>query len=944
MQPVPNLADFFDLEDDLTPPIAAKEVSLERAYGVRPYQSEAIRKVELNWNPDVGIKKQLVVAATGTGKTPLMAILAKREVERGGRVLALAHTDELIDQLRDKIQAFAKIGAAKEKAECYASRREMIVVGSVQTMSGDMRLSSWKPNHFTLVMVDEAHRTLAASYLKVLDKFCSGGARVVGVTATADRGDKRELGDFYEKIAFEYNLRHAVRDGWLIRPIVETMPLEIDLNGVHTKGRDLDQTEVGARLTPFLGRIAAQVKAKAPTGTFMFFLPSVDTSRLMAEALNAVGIAADWVSGDRPERRDIVKAFKAGRTRALCNMAVLCLDSKTEILTRRGFLGVDAITSNDLVANWEPDGSVFFAKPEEIVRRPTAPGERMVSIDSKTINLRVTETHRMIRSAGAERGAAWTKIPARDLSNGHMLPAFGLAEPDGITIPQPEPKTDWRRIAANSYHLRKNGMSYDEARAEATRRAESRDSLRYTQPSELSLDDCRFIGFWVADGGRNKLQSGGVEYTLCQSTTYPRIIEWVDRVIAGCCFDSIKRLKPAGEKGCDFFVWSLPRGTGFGSQAKNGVFRIEPYLEKNGVDYLWGLNEQQFDALCEGYWMGDGNHRKAEHGTPSTLKYSDTKRPWIDLLCAIGSVRNWRCAISHVPRRAEHHKDQWQLTMVKRRNLHVSFKTPVVIEELKQEEVWCVKTTSKNIITRRDGHVTIMGNTEGFDHDAIDTMVILRPTKIRSLFVQMAGRAARPLNTIVGALNSAPNALERLKIIKSSAKPYYRIFDFLWLYEKHDLVQPASLVTSQPTVQKEMQGVDGDLMDLGERAERDVLAKLEEEVKKNARKAAYKVDPLAIAAETHDLELVDYEPETKNDAMEPTEKQLKILTANGVDVSKLKYRGHASQLICRVIDRHQKGLATFRQLHFLAQLGVDGANMTREEATAAIEAKKSAKA
>lgn len=494
---------------------------------------------------------------TVTHNTPLMAILAKREVERGGRVLALAHTDELIDQLRDKIQAFAKIGAAKEKAECYASRREMIVVGSVQTMSGDMRLSSWKPNHFTLVMVDEAHRTLAASFLKVLDRFLGGGARVVGVTATADRGDKRELGDFYEKIAFEYNLRHAVRDGWLIRPVVETMPLEIDLNGVHTKGRDLDQTEVGARLTPFLGRIAAQVKAKAPTGTFMFFLPSVETARLMAEALNAVGVKADWVSGDRPERREVVKAFKAGKTQALCNMSVLV---------------------------------------------------------------------------------------------------------------------------------------------------------------------------------------------------------------------------------------------------------------------------------------------------------------------------------------------------------------------------------------------------EGFDHDAIDTMVILRPTKIRSCFIQMAGRAARPLNTIVPALNSAPNALERLKIIKASAKPYYRIFDFLWLYEKHDLVQPASLVTSQPTVEKEMKGVDGDLLEMGERAERDVLKKLEEEVKKNARKAAYKVDPLAIAAETHDLELVDYEPETKNDAMEPTEKQLKILTANGVDVKNLKYRGHASQLICRVIDRHQKGLATFRQLHFLAQLGVDGANMTREEATAAIEAKKSAKA
>lgn len=541
---------MIDLSEFFTDPETLREKRICDALGMRQYQRDALSSSRAGWEqPEV--KAQLICLATGCGKTPVMAALARLEIDRGGRVLVLAHTDELIDQALKKIEAFGRIVGRKEKADSYAGRFAKCVVGSVQTMSGRVRLGMWPKDHFTLVLVDEAHRSLAASYQMILAKFQSGGARVIGVTATADRGDKRSLGEFYQRIAIDYALMHAVRDGWLIRPIVKTMPLKIDVNGIKSKstahGSDFDQGDVAKRLIPFLGAIAKQVRDARPNGIFMFFMPSVETAELMSAALNEAGIASEWISGDRQERKQIVADFKAGKYRALCNMAVL---------------------------------------------------------------------------------------------------------------------------------------------------------------------------------------------------------------------------------------------------------------------------------------------------------------------------------------------------------------------------------------------------TEGFDYDRVDTIVCLRLTKIRSLYVQIVGRACRPLDTIVKALNAAPNALERQRLIAASPKPVYTIIDFLWQYSKHDMMKPASLVTEREDVNEKIAGKDGDLMEMEERAERDVLAKLEEQVRKNEHRDSEVIDPLAIAAELGDITIADYQPETKNDALPPTEMQLGKLRVSGIDVSKVKYRGHATELYLRIVRRHEAGLATIRQMNFLATLGIDASQMKREDATA----------
>lgn len=267
---------------------------------------------------------------TVTHNTIVFSLLAQNTVECGGRALILAHTDELIGQALDKFTRTTGLAAGKEKAASYASPLDRVVVGSVQTMQGDSRLSSWKPNHFQLVVVDEAHRSLALGYQKILNHFSKGGAQIVGVTATVDRGDQRTLGEFYHRIAFDYNLRRAVLDGWLVRPIVKTMPVTIDLTGVTSQqtadGSDLNRDQVSDRLKPFIDQIAQAIGAEIGNEKVLVFMPSVETAQIMSDALNRAGVSSLWVCGDKklcPDRIERIARHQRGDVQALCNMAVL---------------------------------------------------------------------------------------------------------------------------------------------------------------------------------------------------------------------------------------------------------------------------------------------------------------------------------------------------------------------------------------------------------------------------------------------------------------------------------------------------------------------------------------------------------------------------------------------------------------------------------------------
>lgn len=155
---------------------------------LRPYQNEANDRIQEEWAS--GVKKTLLVLPTGLGKTVTFSDLTKQLVSKGERVLIMAHRGELLDQAADKLFKVTGLKAAVEKADQTAKNSfYSVTVGSVQTLMREKRLQDFPQDYYDTIIVDEAHHILASSYQKVLEYFSE--AKVLGVTATADRTDKK---------------------------------------------------------------------------------------------------------------------------------------------------------------------------------------------------------------------------------------------------------------------------------------------------------------------------------------------------------------------------------------------------------------------------------------------------------------------------------------------------------------------------------------------------------------------------------------------------------------------------------------------------------------------------------------------------------------------------------------------------------------------------------
>ena len=284
---------------------------------LRPYQEEAIQAIESGWDE---YKKQLLVLPTGCGKTIVFSQVAKDRTEKG-RVLILAHRDELIEQARDKYYKLTGDFTEKEKASESSSDMWPVTVGSVQTLMRESRLARFSSNHFRTVIVDEAHHSLADSYQKILNHF---DADVLGVTATPDRGDKKTLGEYYDRIAYEYSLLQAVQDGYLCKINARTVPLEIDMSAVKVRVGDYEVNSIAEALEPYLNPIAEAIKTYAGNRKTVVFLPLVSIAQEFRDILQEHGLDAREVNGNSEDRKETLEWFdKAGPGSVLCNAMLL---------------------------------------------------------------------------------------------------------------------------------------------------------------------------------------------------------------------------------------------------------------------------------------------------------------------------------------------------------------------------------------------------------------------------------------------------------------------------------------------------------------------------------------------------------------------------------------------------------------------------------------------
>ena len=290
---------------------------------LRPYQQEARTAVESEW--DAGNSRTLLVLPTGCGKTIVFAKIAEDSVRKGDRVLILAHRGELLDQAADKIKSATGLICSTEKAEqsCLdsASRWYRITVGSVQSLMRQSRLDRFDPDYFQTIIIDEAHHAVSDSYQRVLQYF--DGAQVLGVTATPDRGDMRELGNVFDSLAYEYTLPRAIKEGYLSPIKAVTIPLKLDLSGVGVQSGDFKPGDLDSALDPYLWQIADEMKKYCADRKTVVFLPLIKTSQKFRDILNDSGFRAAEVNGQSDDRAEVLADFDSGKYNVLCNSMLL---------------------------------------------------------------------------------------------------------------------------------------------------------------------------------------------------------------------------------------------------------------------------------------------------------------------------------------------------------------------------------------------------------------------------------------------------------------------------------------------------------------------------------------------------------------------------------------------------------------------------------------------
>lgn len=290
---------------------------------LRPYQQEARTAVESQW--EQGNDRTLLVLPTGCGKTIVFAKISEDRVRQGDRVLILAHRGELLDQAADKIKTATGLICSTEKAEqsCLDSQSQWfrITVGSVQSLMRQSRLDRFDPDYFQTIIIDEAHHAVSDSYQRVLDYF--SGAKVLGVTATPDRGDMRELGSVFDSLAYEYTLPRAIKEGYLSPIKAVTIPLKLDLSGVGIQSGDFKPGDLDTALDPYLYQIAEEMKKYCGNRKTVVFLPLIKTSQKFRDILNEAGFHAAEVNGNSEDRAEILEDFDKGRYNVLCNSMLL---------------------------------------------------------------------------------------------------------------------------------------------------------------------------------------------------------------------------------------------------------------------------------------------------------------------------------------------------------------------------------------------------------------------------------------------------------------------------------------------------------------------------------------------------------------------------------------------------------------------------------------------
>lgn len=865
---------------------------------LRPYQVEAVTGVI---DSIVGSKSALVVMPTGTGKTVCFAHIAR---QRQGRVMVIAHREELVQQAADKIRTVTGQSPDIEMAEYKAGRmyKAPVVVASVQTLCARMgnldRMNKFEPHEFDLLVIDEAHHATADSYRRVIAHFTKNSKlRVVGFTATPDRTDKAALGMVFESVAYKYEIMQAMEDGWLCP--IETQQVivkDMDFSHVRTVAGDLNQGELASIMEQekVLHKVVTPTIEIAKGRRTLVFASSVAHAERMSEIFNRHGVTAAIVHGGtfKDERRRILNAYNEGKIQVLCNCgvategfdspgigvvaiarptmsrALYCLDSETEILTPDGWRGID--DRFDRAYRYHVDsGAIDAGEVLARVDREMRDDERMMGIASPMLDIAVTNMHRMVHSirVGKDKKDSGNVVGvAQDMPPEFRIPVCGMEEAIGVP---------------------------------------------------LSDDELRFIGLWMTDGATNKM-TGAV--TISQSMRHPECISFIESALSGCGMRYGKNLtRRAGDVTnlCiarhDAFTYNVSHGDARRKEERHlrGWSRLSMYMDKDLAEPLMDMDARQLLVLIEAMNVGDGAKYKSRSmdWDPRTMCICTSRKQLADRVQSLCVRRGIRCNIA-----TEHRTRQKTMYMMRIDPTRSCVSVSRTATDrrvwgdrpVESDRVWCIEVSTGAIICRRNGKAFVTGN------------------------CQMVGRGTRVLPGVVDGIQDAE---ARRRAIAASAKPSMLTIDFVGNAGKHKLVCAADVlggkhdeeVVKEAKRQMAEAGKPMDVIEALEQAAKAVLDRRKEDAAKSKR-------TLVTARVDYEMQRVDAFSIFRISATRVaaaakitaplTAAQEAMLRRNGIDITGLPV-AHCRALYNEILRRIKAKRCTYKQASLLKRFGYE---------------------
>lgn len=306
-------------------------IQLKRTMPDRPYQGEM--HVAIDKNYDLGIRQQAIIAATGAGKTHVFSgIPARMKGKLPGRMVMLAHRDELLEQaIKSITKANPTLTISKEAGTEYANEHSDVIVASVATLGrkGSTRITRFPWEQIDKAITDEAHHGTADSYLRIYEHgdFLRPDTHKlhVGFTATSQRADGEALAKVFRKIVYEYSLRRAIEEGYLVEPKGIRVKTQTSLEAVKTSGGDFALGSLSDAINnPERNQLVVKAWLDHGEGRrTIAFAANIKHAIDLAAMFQHYGVSCEAVWGDDPDRKDKIERHQAGDFTILINCAIL---------------------------------------------------------------------------------------------------------------------------------------------------------------------------------------------------------------------------------------------------------------------------------------------------------------------------------------------------------------------------------------------------------------------------------------------------------------------------------------------------------------------------------------------------------------------------------------------------------------------------------------------